>query len=134
MPTNVKIDKIPENVQRSMNTTKNTNWAEKPSKYKSTNVSTSTNVKFGKNNLLENRLENVKNVDRVRTVMFKPSFGESVEEARSDSVMKKEAGSHQIGSKNKRKRLEETCEESPRLKKFGNGGGGGVLVSEANLE
>ena len=61
MPTNVKIDKIPENVQRYMNTTKYTNWAEKLSKYKSTNVSTSTNVKFGKNNLLENRLENVKN-------------------------------------------------------------------------
>ena len=28
MPTNVKIDKIPENVQKSMNTTKNINWAE----------------------------------------------------------------------------------------------------------
>ena len=91
MPTNVKIDKIPENVQKSMNTTKNTNWAEKPPKYKSTNVSTSKNVKFGKDNLLENRVENVSNVDvdRVRTVMFKPSFGKSVEEARSDSVMKK---------------------------------------------
>ena len=34
MPTNVKIDKIPENVQQSMNTTENINWAEKPPKYK----------------------------------------------------------------------------------------------------
>ena len=127
MPTNVKIDKIPENVQKSMNTTKNTNWAEKPPKYKSTNVSTSKNVKFGIDKLLENRVENVSNfdVDRFRTVTFKPSFGKSVEEARSDPIMKKESGSHQIGNKNqKRKRLEENFEDSPRMKKFGNGGGG----------
>ena len=57
-------------------------------------------------------------------VTFKPLFGKSVEEARSDPIMKKEAGSHQIGNRNsKRKRLEENYEESPRMKKFGNGGG-----------
>ena len=126
MPTNVKIDKIPENVQKSMNTTENPNWAEKPPKYKSTNVSTT--VKFRENNLLENILENV---DRVRTVLFKPSSAENVEK-RSDSIMKNDEGSHQFGSKNKRKRLEETCEESPKMKKFGIGGG--VMVSETNFE
>ena len=66
--------------------------------------------------------------------MFKPSFGESVEKARSNPIMKKEAGSHQIKNRNsKRKRLEEKYEESPRMKNFGNGGGG-LLVNEAILE
>ena len=40
-----------------------------------------------------------------------------MEERRSDSVMKNEEGSHHTGSKNKKKRMEETCEESPKMKK-----------------
>ena len=39
---------------------------------------------------------------------------------------------NQIGSMNKRKRLEEICEEKPSRKKFGIGGG--VLVRESNFE
>ena len=120
MPTNVKIDKIPENVKKSMNPTKNTNLAEKPPKYKSTNVSTSKVVKFEKINLLENRVENVGNVDfdLVRNVVVKPSFGKTVvEEARGSPIEKKEAGSHQIEVRNqKRKRLEESFEDSTRKK------------------
>ena len=107
-----------------MNPTKNTKLAEKPPKYKSTNVSTS---KFDKIHLLENRVENVGNVDVVvvRNVVVKPSFGTSlVEEARSNPMDKKEAGSHQVEVRNqKRKRLEETFEDSTSKKKFGNGGG-----------
>ena len=45
MPTNVKLNKKPENVQH-------TKWAEMPPKYKSKNVS--TNIKFRENHLLEN--------------------------------------------------------------------------------
>ena len=55
--------------------------------------------------------------------MFKPSFGKIVEERYNHE---READSHQIGNKNtKRKRLEENCKESPRMKKLGNGVGGG---------
>ena len=50
MPTNVKIDKITENLQKSMNSTENTNWADKLPKYKITNVSTT--VKFRENHLI----------------------------------------------------------------------------------
>ena len=76
--------------------------------------------------MLENRVENVGNVDVVvvRNVVVKPSFGTSlVEEARSNPMEKKEAGSHQVEVRNqKRKRLGETFEDSTRKKKFGNGG------------
>ena len=36
MPTNVKIENMPENVQNPLNPTKNIKLAEKPSKYKKT--------------------------------------------------------------------------------------------------
>ena len=49
MPTNVKIENMPDNVQNLLNPTKNTKLAEKPSKYKKTN-------------LLKNRLEIVGDV------------------------------------------------------------------------
>ena len=116
MPTNVKLNKKPENVQNSMTPTENTKWAEMPPKYKSTNVS--TNVKFRENHLLEN-------VDSVRKVMFKKVMVETMETG-SNSVRNIDDGSHQIGSQKKRKRLEENCEEKPSKKKFGIGGG--VLV------
>ena len=110
-----------------MNPTKNTNLAEKHPKYKSTNVSTSKVVKFEKIHWLQNRIENVGNVDVdvARNVLVKPSFGTSlVEEAGSNPMEKKEAGSHQVEVRNqKRKRLEETFEDSTSKKKFGNGGG-----------
>ena len=49
MPTNVKIENMPDNVQNLLNPTKNTKLTEKPSKYKNTN-------------LLKNRLEIVGDV------------------------------------------------------------------------
>ena len=58
MPINVKLENMPENVQNPLNPTKNTKLAEKPSKYKNTNVSTSNVVnKFEKINLSKNRLD-----------------------------------------------------------------------------
>ena len=64
-------------------------------------------------------------------VMFKKVTVETMETG-SNSVRNIDDGSHQIGSQKKRKRLEETCEEKPRKKKFGIGGG--VLVRESNFE
>ena len=56
---------------------------------------------------------------------MKSPFGKvQVGEARSSSVEKKEAGSHQVeieARSQKRKRLEENSEDSPSKKKFGNG-------------
>ena len=108
MPTNVKLSKKPENVQNSMNPTENTKRAEMPPKHKSTNVSTT--VKFRENNLLENILENV---DRSRTVLFKPLSAENVEK-RSDSIIKNEKEAISLKARI-RKRLEETCEENPKI-------------------
>ena len=128
MPTNVKIENMPENVQNPLNPTKNTKLAEKPSKYKNTNVSTSKVVKFEKINLLKNRLDIVGNVKVVvvENSVVKSPFGKiQVGEARSSPVEKKEAGSHQVeieARSQKRKRLEENFEDSPSKKKFGNGG------------
>ena len=56
MPTNVKKESMPENVQNLLNPTNNTNLAEKPRKYKKTNVSTRKVVKFENINLLKNKL------------------------------------------------------------------------------
>ena len=96
MPTNVKLEKMPENIQKSLNLTKDTN------------VSTSKIVKFEKINLLENRVDIVGNVEVVvvRNVVVKPSFGKNpVEEARSSPVEKKEAGSHQVEIEVRREKI-----------------------------
>ena len=77
--------------------------------------------------MLENILENV---DRVRTVLFKPLSAENVEK-RSDSIIKNEKEAISLKARI-RKRLEETCEENPKMEKYGIGGG--VMVSETNFE
>ena len=128
MPTNVKLEKMPENVQKSLNPTKDTKLAERPPKYKNTNVGTSKVVKFEKINLLENRVDIVGNVEVVvvRNNVVKPSFGRiQVEEARSSPVEKKEAGSHHVEIEvrsQKRKRLEEILKTALARKSSGMGG------------
>ena len=77
--------------------------------------------------MLENILENV---DRSRTVLFKPLSAENVEK-RSDSIIKNEKEAISLKARI-RKRLEETCEENPKMEKYGIGGG--VMVSETNFE
>ena len=128
-PTNVKNEIKPENVQNLLNPTNNIKLAEMPPKYKKTNVSTRKVVKFENINLLETRLENrleiVSDVVVVDSTVKQSVEKEYIVEARSSPVEKNEAGSHQEKNETrnqKRKRLEEKNEESPRKKKFGRGG------------
>ena len=93
-------------------------------------MSTRKVVKFENINLLETRLENrleiVSDVVVVDSTVKQSVEKEYVVEARSSPVEKNEAGSHQKEKTEariqKRKRLEEKDEESPRRKKFGRGG------------
>ena len=117
--SNVKKENMPENVQNPLNPTKNTKLAEKPSKYKNTNVSRSKVGKFEQIKLLKTRLEIVGDVKVVvveNSVVKSPIGKVQVREVRSSPVEKREAGSHQVEIKarsQKRKRLEKNFEDSP---------------------
>ena len=117
--SNIKKENMPENVQNPLNPTKNTKLAEKPSKYKNTNVSRSKVGKFEQIKLLKTRLEIVGDVKVVvveNSVVKSPIGKVQVGEVRSSPVEKREAGSHQVEIKarsQKKKRLEKNFEDSP---------------------